>query len=304
MIKFACLTFICFLLHSSNGVQILHGVGDYTSYHVGNMNLVISVPHNGLKTTSDIPDRHNGCLDQNNNCIYTHNCGQQSNSCSVRTAGDSYTKSIATKFYDKVHELTGLYPHMIVSELRRKKMDPNREVNEATFGDPLATQVYNDFHNFINQAKNAISGDGLLIDMHGQTHPEEWIELGYLISRYQLVNNIWIPSISSIRALDSRFNNVGLENLVRGPNSLGKLLNDHSQLVVPSPNNPDPTASGNYYSGGFIVKTYGSKNGGNIDAIQVEAPKNIRFSSTKRTKFGQDLGSAVVSFMQTYYGLL
>ncbi|CAD5125003.1 DgyrCDS13243 [Dimorphilus gyrociliatus] len=303
MINDSLCSILFFIFHSSNGVPVLHGQDSLTTYYVGNMNLIITVPHNGQKAPVNISDRTKGCTDQNNNCVWSNNCSPQSSSCKAITIGDGYTKNIAMKCYNRVHELTGLYPHMIISELRRVKMDPNREINEATFGDPIAIQVYNDFHGFIDQAKNSFSEHGLLIDMHGQTHPEQWIELGYLISKHKLVNNILDPSTSSIKSLNSRFNNISFESLLRGSNSFGKLLNDYSYNVVPSPNNPDPTASGNYYSGGFITKTYGSSNCGNTDAIQIEAPKSIRFNSSIRNKFARDLGDVIVTFMQTYYGL-
>lgn len=237
----------------------------------------------------------------NNNCVYNHQCSPTTSTCSVKTFSDSYTKTIAKKVYDEYYALTGLYPHMIVSELRRIKLDPNREINEATFGDPIAVVAYNEYHNFISQAKNSLNGPGLLLDIHGQTHPEEWVELGYLFSKNSLVNGNMNPQLSSARSLFSLHNVTDFENILRGPNSFGKLLNDYSYKVVPSPINPDPTSNGNYFSGGYTVKIHGSKDGGSVDAIQVEIPRGIRFSSSNRSQFSKDLAKVTKSFRQSFY---
>ena len=45
-------------------------------------------------------------------------------------------------------------------------MDPNREVNEAAQGNPLATKVYDAFHGAIEDAKAKV-GTGVLFDLHG-----------------------------------------------------------------------------------------------------------------------------------------
>lgn len=321
MIRDSLCSILFFIVHSSGNAQELHGQDGLTTYFVGNVNLIITVPHNGQKAPANIPgfylnfcgnnplstlllDRKKGCAQQNKNGVRKHNCKDQSPPCNTRIAGDAYTKSLAFQFYNRFYELTGYRPHMVVSELRRIKMDPNRDIDEGTFGDPTAIQVYNDFHGFVNQAAKSISGPGLLIDIHGQTHPEEWIELGYLIPKCLLANNTLDPLSSSINSLNARFQNIGFENLLRGANSFGKLLDDLSYNVIPSPTNPDPKCEGNYYSGGYITKTYGSKDNGIIDAIQIESPKSLRFNPSKRKKLGKDLGDVTVVFMETYYGLI
>ena len=70
--------------------------------------------------------------------------------------------------------------------IRRSKLDANREINEATFNVPDAGRAFQDYHNFIRKARSAISGAGLLLDIHGQAHKRERTELGYLISRRNL----------------------------------------------------------------------------------------------------------------------
>ena len=48
-------------------------------------------------------------------------------------------------------------------------------------GNPDAELAYNEFHNYILKAREAMNGPGLLVDFHGvQSHPHNRIEIGYL----------------------------------------------------------------------------------------------------------------------------
>lgn len=74
-------------------------------------------------------------------------------------------------------------------------MDPNRAPEIAcitTTSD--CTRAYNDYHWMIEtkffqeyiQAKPQHYSMGLVLDIHGQTHAENWIELGYILSKDEL----------------------------------------------------------------------------------------------------------------------
>ena len=95
----------------------------------------------------------------------------------------------------------GTRPHVVYNLLRRSKLDANREINEATLNIPDAITAYNDYTNFISQAKLAIPGRGFLLDIHGQTHQPERTELGYLISKLRLVRKSYNMKYTSIRSL-------------------------------------------------------------------------------------------------------
>lgn len=66
--------------------------------------------------------------------------------------------------------------------------------------------------------------------------------------------------------------------------------------TVPSPAFKSPNG-GNYYSGGFITKTYGSKNcpDHRISAIQIELPYHLRKNSAYE-KTGTLLANAIFEF--------
>ncbi|CAD5125005.1 DgyrCDS13245 [Dimorphilus gyrociliatus] len=284
----------------ANSVEIIKGHRNLTEYYIGDTNLIISVPHNGLSSPDDIPDRKNGCKDNTGKCIWKHNCTTPSTSCKPTTVTDSHTRKLAMLLYESYKNETKRSPHMIISNLRRAKMDPNRNRQEGAYDNTEALRVYDDYHGFINQAKNSINSFGLLLDIHGQSHAELWIELGYLFSREMLNTNDTNPETSSIFSLSKRFKNVTFENLLRGSESYGKLLDDLSYKTVPSPSYWSP-GNGRYFRGGYITQTYGSRNEGEIDAIQIESPRNLRFTPALRNKYGKDLGTITAQFMDKYY---
>jgi hypothetical protein len=174
-------------------------------------------------------------------------------------------------------------------------MDPNRELNESCFNfDQEAAVAYNDYHVMIEkyfcqnmmqsstENKKSSFKHGLLIDLHGQSHPEQWIELGYLLTSNDLNQKLNDPKLikkCSIRNLlsSSRFD---IESLVRGEHvSLGAILQEKfNYQAVPSPLFGTPNGS-NYYSGGYITEKYSSSKEFQkyrINAIQIELPSSLR----------------------------
>ena len=49
----------------------------------------------------------------------------------------------------------------------RSKCDANRDIMQASMGDPGSEEVYNEFHNIIKELQQNLSGRGLLVDVHG-----------------------------------------------------------------------------------------------------------------------------------------
>ena len=187
-------------------------------------------------------------------------------------------------------------------------MDANREINEASLNIPDAITAYNDYTKFIHDAKSAISGPGLLLDIHGHSHATsggERIELGYAISRTRLNSGIFWKTLSTVEKLainlcgsEPNNNNPCFKDLIRGTSkSLGKFLNVGSLRAVPSPSDPSPGTE-SYNSGGYTVKAHGSKYGGDIDGIQLAFPRSLRVNWPNV----QDaVVSAILCFYKTNY---
>ena len=69
--------------------------------------------------------------------------------------------------------------------------------------------------------------------------------------------------------------------LLHGPESLGGLLTGAGYKTVPSdsPDEKPVPESQEYFRGGYTVQTYGSKDGGEVDAIQIEVQSEIRYKA-------------------------
>jgi len=202
-------------------------------------------------------------------------------------------------------------------------MDPNRnmEISCANEVDDCR-KAYNDFHFFIKKyfatdlmgrQQNPFE-QGLLFDIHGQSHEEGWIELGYLLSATELNTKVSAAK-SSIRRMAS-LSQHSFEDLLRGKNkinsyffytiqaisfignqSLGSILqNKYNYDTVPSPKFKSPNG-GNYFNGGFISSTYGSKDcsADRINAIQIELPFALRANAAYLNN-AKNLANAIYTF--------
>ena len=282
----------------------IFGFKNYTEYIVGSAstNVIICAPHGGYEKPGDIDDRTHGCYDANTDtCTWELGCGTPDEvNCRAVVLQDKYTQEIARLLQTNLASLTGETPHVVINHLYRSKMDANREIDEATFGDQDATQAWQDFHAFMGQARTAVdsNGPGVFFDIHGQTHPQNWIEFGYLISGDKLDNTLPSLSDTSVRSLGER-NNVDLDEIIRGASSMGARLQDMGYRSVPSTGDPGPAGAA-YFMGGYDLKEYGSRYGGQVDGIQIESPGTLR-NADNCTAYTHDLAAAVKAFMDVYY---
>ncbi|KAJ7386625.1 hypothetical protein OS493_008776 [Desmophyllum pertusum] len=300
------------LFWGGKGYTELWGFKNYTKYEPGhkNTNIIITVPHGGNLYPSKQSNgegwpyrQRYGCKASDGRCCsWTHSCGLTSTDCKAVIRNDKYTLVIARDIADGIEEITGFRPHVVYNMLRRSKLDASRDIHEATFLIPDAIIAYQDYNNFISQARSAITGRGLLLDIHGQSHLPERTELGYLISRNNLNNGRYSVEQTSIRSLGERWcgtNKACFKELILGDRSLGYFMNQQGLQAVPSPQNKKPNKA-KYYRGGYTAKKYGSRDRGDIDAIQMEFP------TTFRKRWGTDSENRVVraifSFLnQSYY---
>jgi len=187
--------------------------------------------------------------------------------------------------------------------LSRRKLDANREINEATFNVPDAITAYQDYTNFINQARSAVSGPGFLLDVHGQTHTPARTELGYAIPGSRLDSGSYTISRSSIRSLGQYWcgnDNVCFKDFVQGNRSLGHFMNEEGLDAVPSTQDPSPNGE-SYFSGGYTVREYGSRVGGDIDAIQMEFDRAFRLGLRNDEDTQEKVARAILSFRELNY---
>ncbi|KAJ7339554.1 hypothetical protein OS493_005954 [Desmophyllum pertusum] len=301
------------------------GFNHYTKYEPGDINIIITAPHGGNLNPStqangdSWPNRRRRGCKIDGECVWTHSCGTTSSDCAARTLNDLNTRAIARAIADEIqanrNNTGGLRPHVVYNMLSRRKLDANREdreSHEATFNISDAIKAYQDYSGFIAQAKSSITGRGLLLDIHGQGHAPPRTELGYLISRYRLNNKRYSIRQSSIRSLGEQWcgsDDACFKDFIQGNRSLGHFMNQEKLAAVPSTEQEKPNGE-SYFSGGYTLKTYGSRYGGMVDAIQMEFSREFRSvwrtgnAVERQAKLARKLARAIVSFCKKNYNFL
>ncbi len=267
--------------------NIYFGQNGYIEYHPGNLPIIITAPHGGTIEPSDIPDR---------------TCGL--------TGVDSRTQTLIREIEYEIFQMTGRYPHIIICRLARKKLDANRDYDEATCGNNEASPYWFEWHKYIDSAKAIVTrqwGKGFYIDLHGHSHDIQRIEWGYLLSSTQLgysdatLNQQTYINQSSIRNLaGNNVRNLAHSQLIRGPLSIGTLVADRGIPGVPSAQNTSPGVDP-YFSGGFNTVRHGSRDGGLIDGVQLEAHSTIRTDHVARVDFSNKLASVILDYLRLHY---
>ncbi len=281
------------------------GRSNYIEYATGDLPFIMSAPHGGTLNPTEMPDR--------TNCP----------SCSgwdFSTTTDTATDDVAAKVNAEIGKLTGHLPHIIICHLDRNKIDCNREVVEGAQGDPEAVIAWNEFQGFINSASNNVITNfskGFYIDQHGQGHPEQRLELGYLLDKYELTNtdaymdshSSTFKNTSSIRTLANLVSNVtSFSQLLRGQNSFGAFMVAEGYPATPSLTIPapftNPTSSSNFFNGGYNTDVHGSISGGPLNAMQIEANyTGVRDTSGNRTAYAAAVARTLEKFFATHYGI-
>jgi N-formylglutamate amidohydrolase len=256
----------------------------------GTMPLVISIPHGGNLLPDEIPERP--CL----------NCAKNQ---------DIYTIEIGREVRNAIFAQTGLYPYVIINNLHRTRLDPNRNIAEAADGNKNAESAWREFQNAIDSATVQVArkfGKGLYVDLHGHRHPIQRIELGYLLSNEELVleddllNSGTFTEYSSIRNLIlHNLKSLSYTELVRGKRSLGGLLEEKGYSCLPAPKNPFPKSEEPYFPGGYNTTRHGSSSGGTIDGIQIELDMDLRSDPILRNRFSKDLATVLLKILRDYY---
>ena len=258
------------------------GRNNYIEYIAGNSPYIISAPHGGTLTPSEIPDRTSG-----------------------ETVTDSNVDVLAVAISAAVFAREGKYPHIIICHLRRTKLDANRDLFEAAEPNPYATQAWKEFQSFIDTSAQSVIrdfGKGFYIDLHGHGHEIQRLELGYLLSSAALAlsdntldyNNY--GNSSSIRTMIP-WSRVSFSQLLRGPQSLGSFFENRGFPAVPSEMQPNP-GSATYFSGGYNTERHASIGGGPINGVQIECNMTgVRDTEESRRKFAEAVAEVLDYYM-------
>jgi hypothetical protein len=265
------------------------GALQYVDFTAGTLPVIVSAPHGGTLQPASIPNRTTGT-----------------------TVRDTNTELLAEDIHAAfATRAAGGTPHTIIVRLHRLKLDANREIVEAAAGNPIAERTWREYHGFIEAAREAVlaqHGRGFYIDLHGHGHAIQRLELGYMLTSSDLAGTdaaLNLPAMvtkSSVRTLAE----TGLlthAELVRGQHSLGTLLEGRGFPSVPSTQQPNP-GSDPFFSGGYNTGRHGSRDGGTIDGVQIEANMTgVRDTQANRRAFAAALADAMVEYVGRHYGI-
>ncbi|MFM7672598.1 MAG: hypothetical protein ACKO6Q_08420 [Bacteroidota bacterium] len=266
------------------GVQDAAG---HTTYYPGNMPLVISVPHGGTWNLTEIKDRDcEGAV----------------------TVTDRETKELAFDISDALSKYHGMRPYLIVCNITRKDVDQNREINEGTCGNPEMATPWLTFHEYIDSALvDAVRrfGNCLYIDLHGHGHPEQRLEIGYLIPDKKLA-----PFFDQTELVSDRTTSLGnllvrkevspLREWLFGEKSFGTRMAAKGFPSVPSQQDPYPKEGEKYFNGGYNTKRYTGVFYPNVFGWQIESNyKGVR-DPNGRSAFAMAFSDVITSFIRQF----
>lgn len=238
--------------------------------------VVICAPHGGRLKPSEVADRRQGVLGE-----------------------DANTADLGLRLQQAIAARSGLKPALLTCLWHRSKVDMNREEQEAAQGDPLAIAAWRHYHQLADQSvRAAVARHGriLLIDLHGQSHPQNRVELGYLhdAADYAQASRLKITD-GSAAPLASLHQDLDYPAFLRGPQSLGALLERAGFPATPSPREPIPSEP--YFRGGYTLRRLTLGNPG-VVGVQIEANRNrLRDSAEGRQRFAEALAEAMLDYL-------
>jgi N-formylglutamate amidohydrolase len=188
---------------------------------------------------------------------------------------DLRTREVTTGIAQRLLDLTGEAPSVVIAEYDREYIDANRRAECAFEPVPKshARRFYDEYHNtirqFIDDIRAENGGLGLLFDIHGTGGLEETPADLYL-------GTVCGQTVERLLRTDPR--------AMERPRSLRGFLEAADYDVV---------AEAPALIGGHTVRTYGSHNADGLDAIQIEIVFPLRKRSWQRDALIEHLAQAI-----------
>ncbi len=160
--------------------------------------------------------------------------------CPVVLLNDGFTIDLGMEIAKSIKMHLQLGPYVIINNLRRAKLDPNREIAIGA-QDSAAIEAFEAYHDGIDQLKTKLKR-ALLIDLHGRVSNDSINQVGYCLNRSHLITNSHSSQLdphvgSSITTLAKE--NPSL-NLITGSLSFGAFIEQEGLKAVPAPKIPNP----------------------------------------------------------------
>ena len=107
--------------------------------------------------------------------------------CSSRITNDGLTLDLTDRVFEHIRTCTGHTPIMVVNNLYRGKLDPNRDEDSATYGEEIPKLVRNWYLGNISKAIDDCGGyPVLMLDIHG--YSDDYVDRT-LLGKYNYRND-------------------------------------------------------------------------------------------------------------------
>jgi N-formylglutamate amidohydrolase len=241
------------------------------SRHRGTLPVIISCPHDGKKVPPEVPKR----------------TGSNSECPPFKTSRDLRTREITEGVAQRLLDVFGEAPYVVVAEFNRQYIDANRPA-DCAFEVPAAQPFYDEYHNtlrsFVDDIRAENGGLGLVFDVHGtraiENDPADLYlgtDNGKTVERLQKIDGQVLWRRRSLRGL-------------LGPEAAGYIVSPKQPGIPETP----------AVNGGYTVRTYGSSHSDGIDAIQIEIVAALRENKEKREALAEHLASAIRNLVARY----
>ena len=245
--------------------------------HSGTMPVILTCPHDGDQSPPGVEARTSEGTPAG---------------CQFTTARDREAGLITRLVAQKILDLTGLSPYIVLARYHRRFIDANRPL-KCAFTDPDAQPFYDEYHGriseYIKEIRTQNDNRGFLFDIHGvrliESDPAD-IYLG----------------TDNGGSLLPGFDRADIF-MQHGLHGMLKAARQQSGSVPPQPVfqyrvSPADAAARETSSvdGGFTVRQYGAL----INSIQLEIADTIREDEQKRSFLGEDLAFAIINFVRRH----
>ena len=247
--------------------------------HRGTMPVILTCPHDGGQSPPGVRARTKEATPDE---------------CQFTIKSDLQTAFITQSVAEKIFDLTGLSPYVVMASFDRKFIDANRARSpvNCAFTDPAAKPFYDEYHNriasFVDEIREQNDNRGFLLDIHGKVEIREDPADIYLGTDNggSLLPGFDRASIFLQHGLHGLLKSVRRET---GPAPAAVFQYRLSPADVKAPENSS-------VDGGFTVRRYGVF----INSIQVEIADTIRDSEQKRLFLIDDLAFAIINFVRRH----
>ena len=225
---------------------------------------------------------------------------------------DRYTVELAREIQRVFYEKYNMRPHVIVSNLSRRKVDHNRSIRSGACGNETAEAAWRQYHQYIDTALALAGKEGkrvFFVDIHAHGHKNQRLEVGYLINSaglkevYQEKNldaHAEKSSVVNLLPLDKNTRGLALKELLMGERAFGTKMENEGIRAIPSRQDPYPKNDEVYLSRGYNTQHFTSTAYPNVYGLQLECNLTGVRDKANRPVFAEKFAKITLQYMELY----